>query len=115
MGYESRLYVVDKHRAANYAQKIAVINMGVMGYNNGWKELFCNLLACDLYAEDGNTLITEDNYGEKLKSTDIQSVIEWLETKGREMDYRRIEPLIGFLKGFDPNEWEDLQVVHYGY
>lgn len=115
MGYESRLYIVETHKNGNYAEKIATINMRVMGCDSGWRELFCNSFDCELYADDGNTLLTEDNYGKKLKSADILSVIDWLETKGREMGYRRIEPLIGLLKGFDISEWEDLQVVHYGY
>lgn len=115
MGYESRLIVVNRCKSINYAEKIAVINMCKMGYGNGWKELFCNPFDCKLYADDGNTLLTKDNYGEKLKSADIQTVIDWIETKGRKMNYRRIEPLIGILKGFDTSEWEDLQIVHYGY
>lgn len=113
MGYESRIYVVNVNESTSYGQVIARFDLSNAGFNFSY--LFKKQVDFDFYADDGNTKIKTDNYGEKLKSASIQDVIEWLETKGREIHYRRIEPLIGLLKGFDLSEWEDLRVVHYGY
>ena len=30
-------------------------------------------------------------------------------------NYRRLKPLLEYLKAFDKTQWEDLIVVHYGY
>lgn len=114
MGYESRLYIVETRKGSNFAQKIATINMSQMG-GNGWRGLFDKPFGHELYADDGNTVLTEDKYGEKLTYAEIDSVIEWLENEGKEMKYRRITPLLGLLKGFDRSQWSDLKIVHFGY
>lgn len=113
MGYESRIYVVNVNKLTNFGEAIARFDLSKISL--AFSYLFKNPVDFDFYAEDGNTKIEADNYGEKLKSASTQDVIEWLETKGREIHCRRIEPLIGLLKGFDLSEWEDLRVVHYGY
>lgn len=114
MGYESRLYIVETHKNSSYAEKIATISMSKMG-GNGWNELFNKPFEYEMYADDGNTLLTEDRYGEKLTYAEFEPVIKWLETKGKEMDYRRIAPLLGLLKSFDRSQWDELKIVHYGY
>ena len=113
MGYESRIYVVNVNKSISYGEVIARFDLSKIG--NGFSDLFKNPVDFHFYAEDGDTIITKDSYGDEVKTASIQDVIEWLETKGREIHYRRIEPLIGLLKGFDFAEWEDLRVVHYGY
>lgn len=114
MGYESRLYIVETHKDSNYAGKIATIDMGNMG-GNGWRELFNKPFEYEMYADDRNTLLTKDKYGEKLTYAEIDPVIEWLETKGKEMDYRRITLLLGLLKAFDRSKWGELKIVHFRY
>lgn len=117
MGYESRLYIVKECKAISYAEVIARFDCSKMGYGNGWRELFDNPFDCKMYAEDGNTLIEKDCYGEKLKTADFPTVIAWLENEIEKESYRRLKPLLGLLKGFDLSEWTDgeMRIVHYGY
>lgn len=114
MGYESRLYIVETHKNSDSTQIVAIINMGKMG-GNGWRELFNKPFVYEMYADDGNTLLTEDKYGENLTYAYLDPVIEWLETKGKEMDYQRIDLLMGLLKAFDRSQWGELKIVHFGY
>lgn len=117
MGYESRLYIVKECKAVNYAEVIARFDCSKMGYGNGWRELFNKPLESKMYAEDGNTLIEEDCYGEKLTTADFYTVIAWLEKEVEKDDYRRLQPLLSLLKGFDLSQWQDgeMKIVHYGY
>lgn len=117
MGYESRLYIVKKCDAINYAEVIARYDCSNMGYDNGWRELFNKPFDCKMYMEDGNTLIEEDCYGDKLQSADFPTVIEWLEKEVEKRDYRRLKPLLSLLKGFDLSQCRDgeMEIVHYGY
>ena len=124
MGYESKLYVVQKRTMVNeegktYAQVIAMFDMGKY-YS------LSNVLRnkpetnCYFYADDGNTQITEDRYGKPLTESDIKTVIDILEkdiAKGE--NYRRILPLLSTLKAFEKQIqeglWDDIVVLHYGY
>lgn len=122
MAYESRIYLVDVHHMGEaksgrvfFAETIAVFNLSSMGYGNGWSGLFTTPVDFGIYAENGNDKFCEDRYGDHLKSADFDKVIAWLESAEKRDHYRRIPPLLGILKGFDRREWEDLQIVHYGY
>lgn len=81
------------------------------------EKFFNKPLESKMYVEDGNTLIEEDCYGEKLTTADFPTVIAWLEKEVKKDDYRRLKPLLSLLKGFDLSQWQDgeLQIVHYGY
>lgn len=126
MAYESRIYVVDVHREKDkdnpnygkvyYAERIAAFNLGCMGYTNGWRELFAEIIDYELYEENSDNKINTDKYGARLTSADFEKVIKWLEQwceSGKH--YRRIAPVLAMLKGFDRSEWDDLQIIHYGY
>lgn len=129
MAYESRIMIVNAHREKNpenkdfgkvyYAEIVANIRLGCMGYNNGWRELFTKEIDFDLYAENSNETTREDKYGEVMKEGDIENIVAWLENVAPVFwgnnPYRRVKPLLGLLKGFDPARWEELHVVHYGY
>lgn len=120
MGYESRIYVMNVHRNLPildkpYAERIAVFDLSCMGYDPRWTNLFQTPVDYNIYALDGNTILSEDNYGDSLKSASIADVIACLEEMETKEHYRRIPPLLGMLKGFDPAEWDDLQCVHFGY
>lgn len=116
MEYESRLYIVKEIEALNYAEVIARFDCSKIE-GGGWKELFDKPLECKMYAEDGDTEIKEDNYGEKLKYTDFPTVISWLEKEVQTNKFRRLKPLLSLLKGFDLSEWKDgkMRIVHFGY
>lgn len=122
MGYESRLYVVAKSNFRNdtgkiYADVIAMFNMckcyELSDILTRQKETDCYI-----YADDGNTRIVEDRYGEKLTEASIPFVISTLEKiLDNGEDYRRVYPLLNALKTFEEkkDKWSDLAVLHYGY
>lgn len=117
MGYESRLYIVKENKKFSYGEVIAIFNCSNMGYDNGWRELFDTPFESEIYAEDGNTKVKKDKYGEKLKAANFSSVIAWLEKEVETDTGRRIKPLLSFLKGFDLSQWRDgeMKIVHFGY
>ncbi len=118
MGYESKLYIVDKANLMmmenkKYADVIAIYNMSKF---DGFRGIFEKETDCYIYADDGNTKIVEDCYGEALKEDTIENVIKYLEEQKKEDGYyRRIDPLLSLLKGFNLSDWQDLVVLHYGY
>ena len=71
-----------------------------------------------IYADDGDTQIVEDRYGDTLKEASVEEVVEKLEriVENGE-DYRRIFPLLAALKAFEShsNQWGNIAVLHYGY
>lgn len=121
MGYESKIYVVqrEKNEQNYYGHIIAMFDLCQMGYGNGWRELFKTEVKYDVFIENGNEETRKDCYGETLKETTIEAVIEWLEnyiTSGE--TYRRLKPCLGMLKGFNLDEWgygDGLYIIHYGY
>ena len=124
MGYESKLYVVQKmgwinEKKKTFAQVIAMFDM-CQYYS------LSNVLRdkpetnCYIYSDDGESEITEDKYGRPLTESDIKTVIDILEkdiAKGE--NYRRILPLLSTLKAFEKQIqeglWGDIIVLHYGY
>lgn len=118
MGYESRIYVVEKYKAIGedskrYAEIIGSFNMCKF---SGFGDIPREETDCFIYADDGNTHILEDLYGDPLMEMDIEDVITYLEEyQDKQAHYRRVEPLLKLLKGFNVEEWNDLVVLHYGY
>lgn len=118
MGYDSRIYVVEKSQQKNengkrWGQVIARYEMCKFSAFGG---IFKTESDCYIYADDGNTEIIEDCYGETLKEADILEVIHYLENyKNIEEYYRRVDPLLGLLKGFNTSNWGNLTVLHYGH
>jgi len=119
MGYESRLYVVEKtdfsgyeHSDHKYAQVVAMFDLSKAGLHSS----MFRPTDCYIYADDGNTEIVVDCYGDPLKELSIPEVIRLLEERQSECpDYRRWRPCISLLKSFDVSQWHDLVVLHYGY
>ena len=124
MGYESKLYVVDK---ASRIQKDGkrwgdVVAMFDLGKYYTLSDVLRRKPKTDCYiiAEDGNTEITEDRYGESLTESDLKTVISILEKDiANGEKYRRIYPLLSALLVFEEQKktevWNDLVVLHYGY
>lgn len=113
MGYNSRVYIVNKMENSTLGEVIA--RYECRGMADGFCELFTVPVDFDIYAEDGNTVIKTDCYGKSVKYAKFPEVIEWLERESEKEDYRRLKPLIGLLKGFDAEQWNDLLIVHYGH
>lgn len=119
MGYESRIFVVDRREYKHgdgtsyvYAEKIADIKMACM--YDGFTKLFDKKVDYDLYIDNGDEATQTDMYGEIMTYTDCKTVINYLENLISK-DYRRLPLLLGLLKGIDESQWDNIQIVHYGY
>ena len=126
MGYESRIYIVEKTNCSyteengmKYARVLAMFDVSKFYELADW---FSNKPATKhyIYADDGDTEIVEDRYGDTLKEASVKEVIDRIERIigiENEEDYRRIFPLLAALKAFESygNQWDDIAVLHYGY
>ena len=124
MGYETKVYIVEKtnlfcseENGMKYARVLAMFDVSKFYELSDWfrnkpdtKHYF--------YADDGDTQIIEDRYGDTLKEASVKEVIDKLEriVENGE-DYRRIFPLLAALKAFEEqsNHWGNIAVLHYGY
>lgn len=120
MGYESRVLVVDRNEydinGTHYvhAEKIADIKMSKM--YDGFTDLFDKKVDYELYIDNANEATQTDKYGDVMTYTDCRTVIDYLENLiANGETYRRLTVLLGLLKGFNESQWNDIQVVHYGY
>lgn len=116
MGYESRIYVVRKsdlcpdYDGKRWAEIIAMFNACDFPGLHFEKKTDCYIIA-----DDGNTIISKDEYGDELTEAPLSDVINFLENEIKEGEtYRRIKPLLSLLKGFDMEQWDNLVCLHYG-
>ena len=124
MGYESKIYIIEKtnyswaeENGMKYARVLAMFDVSKFYELSDW---FRNKPATKhyIYADDGDTQIIEDRYGDTLKKASVKEVIERIEKiveNGN--DYRRIFPLLATLEVFEEqsNHWGNIAVLHYGY
>lgn len=116
MGYESRIYIVEKY--GETAEKIAVFNLSNVPISSTIRTKY-PATDCELY--EGDELITADKYGEPLREIPLSDLAELIKAeiiKDQQQDgyiYRRYLPLLGLLEGFNPNQWDALIALHYGY
>lgn len=123
MGYESRIYVVEKTDVMSKGMRYArIICMFDMGKYYPLSDILRDKpkTDCYVYSDDGNTRILEDRYGQALTETDLKTVIAILEKSVREGGaYRNVFPLLEVLKTFEKQRkngiWRDIAVLHYGY
>ena len=124
MGYESKIYIVEKTNCSyskengmKYARVLAMFDVSKFYELSDW---FRNKPDTKhyIYADDGDTQIIEDRYGDTLKEASVKEVIDRLERIVENgIDYRRIFPLLAALKAFETqsNQWGNIAVLHYGY
>ena len=122
MGYESRLFVVEKSNSVSvfdenrkYGHVVAMVDMCKLGSGFATRFLGGNYPPTDCYIYYNDEQLTEDKYGDPLIEIPLEDLIECFESEEKEEHYRRYAPVINLLKGFDRNEWGDLVVLHYGY
>lgn len=137
MGYESRLYVIDKSTTSTVVYNGELIydiedERYVKGNPMFWGEKIVTFNLCKVYsvvdaiknypatdafifADNGNDLIVEDLYGDPLTEIPLKDMIQILKEVSKGDRYRRWNPCIQMLKGFNPREWNNLVVLHYGY
>ena len=123
MGYESKIYVVREVGPSfgdglAWGDKIAIFDLAKMGYEiyNGksFRQLFNQDRTCDIYADDGNSIIKEDCYGDELQKADPKELIAWLKQMTKDDPYWRANLLYKFLLELDKTG-EAYSLYHYGY
>lgn len=121
MSYESRVFVVNRNEIEHgdgtsfiYAEQIADIKMSCMC--GGFTKLFDKKVDYDLYIDNGDEATQTDKYGDIMTFTDCKTVIDYLENLiASGENYRRLTLLLGLLKGINEEQWDNIQIVHYGY
>ena len=124
MGYESRIHVVDRYKGCYgkaSGHEIAMFELHKMGYEkyNGksFRELYTTPVDFDIFCvEDLDDDI--DCYGNKICYTsDIDSVIAWLEQSEKHEPYRRAKLFLNFLKTLkeSANDFKQICLVHFGH
>lgn len=122
MGYESKLFIVNKpnyfHREIEgkemfFAEEIARYELFVC-YPISEKMRKYPETDCYIYADDGNTEIVYDLYDNRLTEVPIDDAIKIVEEAMAYDDYRRLPPLLALLKSFNKEDWNKLVVLHYG-
>lgn len=95
MGYESRIYIVRKGRSVDpdihkrFSEVLAVFNLGKVSpeledWYRCWRETDCYI-----YADDDNTEILEDCYGDPLREIDMMDLKRELRNEMRRYYYCR--------------------------
>lgn len=123
MGYESKIYIVERSNNLKnddgmiYAQVISMFNMCKMG---SLINVFEKKADCYFYADDGNTKVLEDRYGDPIREAEIEDFIYVLkEAIDSGETYRRIFPLLAFLETIYEQQrdgkWKNIALLHYGY
>ena len=122
MGYESKLVVVMKwsfEDSDTFGETVAELNLA--GMPNSFfpiDETFENELeeGKKIYMNDGEVSeVDEDKYGERLRYTTPEKLIQVLHKCEGEEHYRRTEMAINLLKSFTTKDWNNIFVFHYGY
>ena len=127
MGYETRLYIVekstspsiyDKNKGKVWGDVIAMFDLRKC-YSLSDRLRNCPSTNCYIFAEDGDTEIVEDLYGEPLKEATIEQAILYINKAWEETEYRRLLPVSAFLNTIqaqkEAGKWGELAVLHYGY
>ena len=122
MGYESKIYIAEKSSSKDndgmtYVQIIAMFDMCKMG---NLINVFGRKTDCYFYADDGNTKVLEDKYGDALTEAEIKDFIYVLEEAvDSGENYRRIFPLLSTLQTIYEQQkdgrWKNIVLLHYGY
>ena len=112
---EHKIIIVDRITDGIQSHHGIVIAEFKLGILNNFENIFTTPIDFDLYIDGGDTITREDKYGSHCKMASISTVLRELTKYNAENSYRRLKPCIGLLLGFDEKEWNDLEVVHYGY
>lgn len=125
MGYESRIFVVNKYESRTgkpYGEKLAVFDMCKCDYE--FVQLFDKKTDCEIYEFDADEPIQKDKYGDELTECDLRTAYLWLAeermnciAENKEF-YRRYSLLYSIVSDLMENtNWqhENIVLVHYGY
>jgi hypothetical protein len=133
MGYESKMFIVEKRKHSSWsmtitnpaifwAEDMVCFDLRTIGNYGPFYELFNGTNKKEtshyIYPDDGNTEILKDYHDKPLTEATIPETIAAIEAdigSNKEYVYRRLPPFIALLKGFIPDEWQNLAVLHYGH
>ena len=124
MGYESRIYVVEKLENTILYDDGKCSAMLIARFDMCVFPALANVMRnkpetnCYIYADDGNTRILEDCYSKPLTEATVKSVIEVLEKEiANGENYWRVFPLLSMLKAIEERlgDCDSIVVLHYGY
>lgn len=117
MGYEVRMYYGEKlgHVSDGWVSVVGMVDLCKIGRGKVSEINSKDGPEGFIYADDGNTHITEDCYGSKIRIHPAKDFLKALKADNKVEKYRRydiaIAALTAALKGFG----DDLVVVLYGY
>lgn len=116
MIYESKLYIVDKHdwewSDKKWGEIIAMFDLHQVPISSDCRKY----PATDCYIILNSERVIEDSYGKPLNEIPIKDMINIIENEIlNEEYYRRYQPCLSLLKGFNLDDWGNLVVLHYGY
>ena len=134
MGYESKLYVVNKTKVSYDFEKgddnrryfalfVAEFDLSKC-YGVSSKMRTYPSTNCYFYGDSGEVIL-KDNYGDALCEIPLEDAIEILNEEitieanqyGEQNIYRRFIPCKALLEALQKEQykWDDLVVLHYGY
>ena len=122
MAYESRIYVVSKSDMKGFDEKVKDYRMSEIISSFNLCRIDDEILGmiqnnpetdCYIWTEDGPT--HTDKYGKGMIEIPFEEAVKIFIHAKNFYDYRRYAPLAGMLMGFNPKEWNDLVVLHFGY
>lgn len=123
MGYESKLYVIEKTSVGQYisgktmyyAQLICIFDLGKCYHVSNAMREYPNTNSY-IYSDD-DAKILEDKYGNALTEIPLKDAINIIEAAQSKDNYRRYVPALAALKALEANKdsWGELVILHYGY
>lgn len=131
MGYETKLVLgypyrsIDEELGAILLCKVAEVNLSKVSTSSATGRLLAHLRAVATqryayYADDGNTVITEDRYGDRLSAVPLLELLKAID-RDQEVQgaYRRFTLARGLLDAaaVHENDWRysGLVCIQYGY
>lgn len=121
MGYERKLYVVSEWDTSGFADVITTINLGKIDYY-AFDDLFTNDAKYPIYLleYDGDYSVSEDKYGDTIKSEYPEEVLAALKKDYKVSHYWREKVAIDLIKSALKNYYgefkdERLMIYSYGY
>ena len=101
------VHTTNTYPSRCYAEVIGSVECGSM--NAGFEALFTRPIPCGVYVDpETGRRVKEDKFGEPIKAGNLDAIIQWLQNDLDRGYYRRIPPLLGFLKGLTPEDWNTL-------
>ena len=123
MGYESRLYVIEKSTMKGceeptkdmvWGQVIATFDLCKV-YAVSDKMRYYPKTDAYIYLDGMEEPCVEDWYGEPLKEVPLADAIKIVREAAENDEYRRLKPCLSLLEGFETEKWRELVVLHYGH